>query len=284
MRKRIVLILGILLNSTLAVHATNFRPMVGSGFSAPTVDGEANVGNPQVGDIIFDTNANEFAGYGGPTPGWMALSGWAITLAPPAIHLFTSSSSYTPPTSPAPLYIGVTLTGGGGGGGGSTGAGGFGGTATFGTQLSCTGESGGSSATVVVEAEGAGATCSLGTITNAFKLAGGSGGGTSANTTNVGILGGSGGTNPLGGGGGGGAQAAGMAGAGSTGGGGRGAGQSGAFNSAAGGGAGGYAQAIIANPTGSYSYTVGTAGSAGSGVNSGGAGGAGMIMVEEFYQ
>jgi hypothetical protein len=60
------------------------------------------------------------------------------------------------------------------------------------------------------------------------------------------------------------------------------------YYSGQGGGAGAYIEAIINNPSTSYSYSVGTGGNGGTGVGGlkqdGGAGAAGIIIVEEFYQ
>ena len=59
------------------------------------------------------------------------------------------------------------------------------------------------------------------------------------------------------------------------------------FNPGAGGGAGGYVEAIIASPSASYAYSIGTAGTAGSAGSSGaagGSGGSGFLILEEYYQ
>jgi len=55
---------------------------------------------------------------------------------------------------------------------------------------------------------------------------------------------------------------------------------------AGGGGSGGYIDAIIPNPSATYSYSIGVegaAGTAGTGGNAGAAGGSGFIIVEEYY-
>ena len=66
-----ILVFVYALFSILPVRAEGLA-MSGIGFTAPNVFGFANVGNPSVGDIIFDTNANKFYGYAGAA-GWGVL-------------------------------------------------------------------------------------------------------------------------------------------------------------------------------------------------------------------
>ncbi|MCB0421151.1 MAG: hypothetical protein KDD61_09145 [Bdellovibrionales bacterium] len=203
----------------------------------------------------------------------------------PTIQTFTSGSgTYTTPNGTK--YIRVRMVGGGGGGAGSGTSGGSGGAttaSTFGSSLLSAG--GGGSATGGAGSGAAGGSSSLGTGPIGIALTGGSGGGSAAA---VNIQGGQGGSSAFGGGGGGGVAGpgAGLAAAANTGGGGGGAGMGGSGGSAGGGGAGGYVDAIINNPSSSYSYVVGTGGTggtAGTGGAAGGAGAAGIIIVEEYY-
>jgi microcystin-dependent protein len=65
--------------------------MEGCGFSAPNFYGASTVGNPQYGDIIFDTSTNNFFGY--TTSGWSEFS-------PP----------YTPPLTTKGDILGYSTT------------------------------------------------------------------------------------------------------------------------------------------------------------------------------
>lgn len=213
----------------------------------------------------------------------------------PTIQTFTSGSgTYTTPAGVK--WIRVRMAGGGGGGGGSGtaswGNGAAGGNSTFGSSLlTANGGSagiGGFQTNAGISAGGA-ATISAPAIGVGFSGGSGQGSGR-ANPSNASIiLGGNGGSNPLGGGGGGGgASNAGAAGAANTGAGGGGA-NSGSNISAEGGGGGGagaYIDAIISAPSATYAYAVGaggTAGTAGTAGKAGGAGAAGVIHVEEYY-
>ncbi len=279
MIKRTLFASSLALAFAISSHASDFQFKVGSGFSAPNVSGYGNVGNPQAGDIIYDTYNHAFMGYGGST--WGVLG---VALTAPSVQKFTSSSgTYTTPTSPAPLYIRVRMVGGGGGGGGSSndstggGAGGAGGTTTFGTSLLiANGGSGGGSGSSI-PAGGSGGTASLGSGPIGTAVSGISGQNGSATNSVAGLymVGGQGGASPFASYGDGGAGAGSPA---STGSGGR---------SGAGGGGGGFIDAIITSPAATYSYAVGAAGSAGSAGSSGSAGGvgsSGYIEVTEYYQ
>lgn len=206
----------------------------------------------------------------------------------PTIQRFTSGSgTYTTPAGVK--WIRVKMVGGGGGGqAGWTStwapAGGTGGSSTFGTSLLTAAGgvggniNGGDGGAVTVNSPAinvnsqAGSYGATGQVkSSGFELAAGIGGagffgggvpGTIG--TNVGITGK---TNSGSGGGGG------SIGSGSSG------------TVGAGGGAGGYVEAIITNPSSTYSYAVGAGGTAGTGGSyNGGAGGSGIIVVEEYYQ
>lgn len=224
----------------------------------------------------------------------------AYPFVAPTIQKFLSGSgTYTKPTSPAPLYIGVkAVAGGGGGGGGNSGgggtSGGVGGNTTFGTTLiSCTGGTGGVSGANAGSAAGGGASLGSGPI--GIALSGGDGNGIPvyAAVTFVSnfIGGGAGGNSIFGGGGACGGAGAGTAGVPNSGGGGAGGSSAASASSSdgagGGGGAGGGVEAIITSPSSTYAYSVGAAGAAGSagtGAGAGGLGGAGMIVVTEYYQ
>lgn len=189
----------------------------------------------------------------------------------------------------APLYLKITMVGGGGGGGGSgTGApsgGGTGGNTTWGsTILVAQGGTGGGTTGL----GGTGGTASL-SGSSGIAIAGSAGANCEGTTTTLNTYGGDGGSTALGGGARGGSPAsAGTAPATNSGSGGAGAGGgAGGFACAGGGGAGGYANAIITSPAATYAWAVGAIGSAG-GIGTGGgagtAGALGFIRVEEFYQ
>jgi len=205
---------------------------------------------------------------------------------PPTIQTFLSGSGTYILPSPAPLYIRVKMVGGGGGGGGSSTSsitnGGPGSASTFGTLSA----GGGGGATT--EVGGTGGTASLGVGPIGTTFTGGSGTGASTEgSINIGLAGATGASSVFGGGGAAGHQnGSGQSAVANSGSGGQGGGGSDASEIGAGGGAGGFVDAIIANPSPSYGYTVGTggtAGSAGSGGFGGGAGAAGTIIVEEYY-
>lgn len=208
---------------------------------------------------------------------------WASSLSSPkapTIQRFTTGSgTYTTPTSPTPLYIKVTLVGGGGGAGGtgSSGgtSGGSGGNTTFSTSTA--GGGGGSSVSGISGGNG-------GQPTNSFSLdiaeiLGNCGGSGLPAITNT--YGGLGGSTYLGA-----SVNSGAAGA-NTGAGAAGTSGSATIASSGGGGAGATAIGIITSPSLTYSYSVGAGGAAGTAGTGGGvghAGGSGLIVVEEYYQ
>lgn len=198
----------------------------------------------------------------------------------------------------APLYIKVSLVGGGGGGGGSgtSGgtAGGAGGNSTFATpQLVANGGAGGARNGGFT----AGGIVSIGSAARVVYSAQG-GGGSGAQIVNAtstcGLHGSAGGSSFFGGAGGGGDYSPGVGQAAQSGtgsgGGGAGAGNTAGCSTGAGGAAGGYVCAIFGiasalNAT--YAYVVGTGGSAGTAGAAGAAGGAGAdgtLTIEEFWQ
>lgn len=232
------------------------------------------------------------------TAGTWASAGTRLSVAPfgnsvttPTIQRFTTagaSGTYTTPTVPSPLYLKVTLVGGGGGGGGSGaggGTGGTGGTSTFGSSL-LTAAGGVGGALNSTAGAGGAATVAAPAVT-VVAVSGGDGAnlGSAASANNGG---GMGGVSLFGGAGAGGyGNNAGSAGKANTGAGGGGAGGTSTVSGAGGGGAGAGITAIIYAPAATYAYGVGakgTAGTAGTSGNAGGAGSEGVIIVEEYYQ
>lgn len=226
----------------------------------------------------FTSNAPVYTGYTAPTQ-----------------QRFTSGSgTYTTPAGVK--YIRVRMVGGGGGGGGSCtsagndgGTGGSGGSTTFGSSLlTAAGGSPGSGTSQIAGGAGGAATVNspavdLGSYTGTY--------GENCQETNVASVnvgGKSGGQTAFGGRGSGGSSVApGVAALSNSGAGGGGAGAPAQGISGSGGGAGAYVDALISDPSASYSYAVGaagTAGAAGTGGYAGGAGGTGVIVVEEYYQ
>lgn len=191
----------------------------------------------------------------------------------PTVQRFTSGSgTYTTPTSPrTPLYLKVTVVGGGSGGAGQSANSSAASDSTFGSITAKGGAASGSANSANTTA-----------YTVIENFIGGVGTGAASDT---GGAGGHGGSNPCGGAGGGGyhdntgksAQA-------NTGGAGGGGGGTGAAAASAGGNAGGYVKAIISSPSSTYSYGVGAGSSGGTGAPVGGDGAAGIVIVEEYYQ
>jgi hypothetical protein len=262
----------------------------GIGFSAPNVTGTGYVGNPQTGDIIFDTTNSGFYGYNGST--WTPFVG-SPPVAPTVQRFTSGTGTYTTPTSPAPLYIRVRMVGGGGGGAGnSSGLTSNGGTSgnntTFGSSFLT---AGGGTAGSGTGSGGAGGTNTInaGAIT-LVNQPGSPGAGCSwISTTGIQIMGGAGGNSPYfsGGGPSGPTNSAGGNAIANSGGGGGGAGSNSGSNyySGPGGGSGGYIDVMITSPSSTYSYSVGGSASGGTGVNlNGGQGASGQILVEEYYQ
>ncbi len=287
--KKGFILLGLLM---VVAHATAIaKPinmLIGSGFSAPNVNGETNISNPQTGDIVFDTISSGFFGYSGTT--WLSFGGVPATYTQPTVQKFTSGSgTYTLPSAPAPLYIKVKMVGGGGGGGGGNNitTGTAGGTSTFGTSfLSANGGAGAATPSISSTGGLGGTVSSSGVALAVVFLQGGSGGAGAAGILQG--MGGTGGVSFFGG-----AASGGTAGSGgnaianSGSGGGGGSVTAGGLNSGNGGGAGGYVEAIIQSPASTYSFAVGAGGAGAAGGtngNSGGGGGSGVIIVEEYYQ
>lgn len=204
----------------------------------------------------------------------------ATTPKAPTFQNLTSGSgaTYTTPTGPVPLYLRVKMCGGGGGGTNNGGtAGGIGGTTTF-NSITAIGGSPGSG-----QVAGLGGTGGTGSVT--LRLRGGPGGSGSAGSASGGSFTGNGGATPFFGGAGLSTASTGGAGAANTGGGG--ASGAAALSAAPNGsaGSGEYVEFFIANPTTTYTYTIGAGGLAGTGGgNAGGAGGTGTVLVEEYYQ
>jgi hypothetical protein len=208
--------------------------------------------------------------------------------APHDSVFLSGTGAYTPPSGV--LYIKVKMVGGGGGGSGSSNSACPSGSAGLATTFGPLSASGGAASSGFTNG-GTGGVASLGGATG-IALSGGDGcsPGRTTSNPNTDSPGGSGGSSVFGGSGRGGVVGSGgSAGKVNSGGGGGGGGSNAGnnINSGTGGGAGGYVEALIPNPTGPYSWTVGTGGtggSAGPAGFSGGAGGSGVIIVEEYYQ
>jgi hypothetical protein len=257
-------------------------------------------GSGAAGDSFLYNNASnarvQFTIYRFPTSAETAYQANLPVL--PTVQRFTSGSgTYTKPAGVS--YIRVRMAGGGGGGGGSGTTNGAastnGGNTTFGTSLlTANGGTGGSNGTAQ---DGAGGTATVSSpAITVVAQTGGKGGNGGSHNGGVGaatptVQGGDGGSNLFGGNGTGGGSTngvSGSAGVTNTGGGGGGAymPQVNSGVSGSGGGAGGYIDALIMNPSATYSYSVGAGGTgqaAGTSGSAGSNGGSGVIIVEEYY-
>ena len=201
----------------------------------------------------------------------------------PTRQVFTTSGSGTYYTPANVRQLRIRMVGGGGGGGGqgaSCTPSGNGGITSFNSIVSTGGGRGLDNLNAYAQG-GIGGTGGTGTAS--FRIGGGGG-----DTGGVGVsadCGGLGGNSALGGGAAARAYNAatnGFAGGVNSGGGGSGGEVVGYCGG--GGGGGEYAEIIISNPAGTYSYTVGNGGAGGVCANAnGGAGGSGIIIVDEFY-
>jgi hypothetical protein len=248
------------------------------------------------GDIFAATNSTTITKVGVGTDGLVLTAdstqtpgikwGSPMVSTTPTIQTFTSGSgTYTTPANC--IYIRVRMVGGGGGGGGSgttsNPSGGNGGATTFGTSLlTCNGGIGG-----VWLAPGTGGTASLGSgpIGVASTGNGTTSGILSINSYQAGVPGAA---SPFGGSGAGNVNGLGGSAYANTGSGGAGGGtnNTGTYWTGSGGGSGGYIDAIIVNPSATYSYAVGAAGTGGTAGTSGyagGTGGSGYIIVEQYF-
>lgn len=273
-----------------------FNAVIGTGTSAQTFSNIVWAGNvynliveinPGSGYVIISNQKMEAVPY--------ALYSQSTNLKVPTVQTFTvGSGTYTTPAGV--LYIKVRMAGGGGGGGSfvPSGTGTPGGNTTFGTSLLTA--AGGAGGTVYNYNSAAGGTATIVTSSTVLKIianTGGMGGPASNVSVSGSFNGGIGGANALGGAG----QSSnayagflnGLGAVANTGGGGAGGGTSSNAVSSpgGGGGAGGYLEALITNPSSTYSFSVGTGGTGAPGVGntgSGGNGAAGIIIVEEYYQ
>lgn len=235
---------------------------------------------------------------GDPTKTFSAAAGTTTNQAvnygqvfgiPRTIQKFTSGSgTYTKPAGCVAIKVRMVGGGGGGSGSGTSGQtiGGNGGTSTFGTSLlTALGGSGGYGSS-----PGVGQTATVSSPAMGFGKTGSDGNGAMyVHVTGTNIVGGEGGASPFGGAGAGVPSGNGRSGADNSGSGGAGGGSSwpsSGVSGGAGGGSSGYVDALIVNPSATYSYAIGAAGSigsAGAGGYNGGAGGSGFIIVEEYY-
>lgn len=207
----------------------------------------------------------------------------------------TGDATITFTSYQAPLYLAVSMVGGGGGGGGSGTAGGTaggaGGNTTLGSSyLIASGGSGG--ARDGVAPSGGSVTVPSGVfLISSVVGATGQGASKIIASSQANISGASGGASWFGGAGGGGDYSLGTgkdaAVNSGSGGGGAGSGNVAGSSTGASGAAGGFIRAIISSPSATYSYAVGAGGSSGTAGTSGttgGAGGSGLIAIEEYFQ
>ena len=217
----------------------------------------------------------------------ISVSGNTAQFKVPTQTILTSGSgTYTVPTGVTWLRVRMVGAGGGGGGSGLNATNGSsGGDSTFG-GLTAGGGGGAPNGYNGGYVGGYGGSGSGGDVNSK-----GGAGQTVPGNSSPDLLqgyGGSGGCSVLGGGGSSGVNGAGGTGqaGGSYGGGGGGVGANASYRGSAGGGAGGYCEKIIASPTATYSYAVGSGGAggaSGSGGGTGGAGAGGVIIIEEHY-
>jgi len=188
-------VLGICIVSTLTSYsalADGFHVLNGSSFTAPNVNGDTNIGNPQTGDIVFDTSTANFFGYSGSS--WIQFGPLSLG-SQGKFTTFTSSGTFTTQaTSSASTVYKYLVIGGGGGGGGSNNAyvtgigGGAGGIAegTFtgvspSTNITITIGAGGPAGSTVPTAGGSGGTSSIGAPVS-VSCTGGAGGNSTTGT------------------------------------------------------------------------------------------------------
>lgn len=269
-------------NNNVTVTGSIIGTTTGNTTITPSIHGVIVSSASNILDVLVpDASTTKVLTSGGvgADPSWQPVPS-AVFTAPTIQRFLSGSGTYTTPTSPSPLYIKVTIVGGGGGGaGGSAGAGNGsnGGNSTFGTSLlTSTGGIGASGTT-----PGAGGTATVNSPAIAIiSLPGGAGNWGSANPAGVDVTIGGGGSNILSGGAptGNGSQPPAIV---NTGGGGSGGAGLGSGSHGAGGGASASIVANINSPSATYTYAVGALGALG---GNGSNGASGQIIVEEFYQ
>jgi len=188
-------VLGICTVASLASFpalADEFHVLNGSGFTAPNVYGDSNIGYPKSGDIVFDTSTLNFYGYSGAS--WIQFGQRSLG-SQGQVNTFASSGTFTTQStsSTSTVYEYLVISGGGGGGGSSAAfASGFGGGAggiskgTFtgispSTNITITVGAGGTAGSTSPTAGGAGGTSSIGTPVS-VSCTGGAGGNASTGT------------------------------------------------------------------------------------------------------
>lgn len=255
-------------------------------------------GNASTNPITVSGNGNNIDGAASYTLGsnyqsisvqWTGTIWKAQALYNPAFSTQTaliSGTSFTTPTGARQFRIREVGGGGGGGGSGTTGQGN--GVAGGNTSFNSIVAAGGLGASGLANQGGNGGTGGSGTAS--FRSAGNGGASASgASATSGTMAGGTGGGSLFGGGAiGSGNATAGANAVANTGAGGGGGGVNAIASGFAGGGGGSgeYAEIIINNPTGSYTYAIGSGGAggtAGTSGSTGGNGGSGQIVVTVMY-
>lgn len=278
--------------STPPPNATNIEVISGTNYSIG-VPGDGAVSNVKLANApAYTVKSNNTGVSAAPTD--ITIPQLAAMFTAPTVTrildnvttngtTITVAGTYNRPANCK--YIKVKMAGGGGGGGngGTVSVAATAGTnTTFGSSL-LTANGGSAGASNTVGAAGGSVTINSPAISIA-AITGGSGASSSTSTTNA-QAGGIGGINPFGGAGiPGYGPTAGSASVANTGAGGSGGGNNNNVQSGSGGGAGGYIEAIINNPSTSYSYSIGSGGNGGTGTIAGGNGATGIIIIEEYYQ
>lgn len=293
MRKQIAVLACLLACVVNAHNKSDGLAKRGMEFSAPVVAIQPSAAESSIGSIIYDINSGGFLGLFADGT-WKSLAFSSYT-APTVVKFSSGSGSYTAPAGV--VYLKVKLVGGGGGGGTSgTSASGVtaataGAQTYFGASLLVANGVNGGGYGGTGSGAGGGGGVSINSPAYGTGIVGGQGGAYSRNySVSIGVPGGAGGVSGFGQGGPGGTpDANGVTPVANTGGGGGGGGCNTATSnfSGPGGGAGGYIEAIVPNPSGSYSYSVGTGGvgsTAGTNGRTGGDGAAGYIEITEYYQ
>jgi hypothetical protein len=205
----------------------------------------------------------------------------------PTQQRITASGTYTTPANCRSIRVRIVGPGGGGAGsgtsGGNNGSNGAGASTFIGTGVGLSAALCSGGVNSGTSGSGGAGTVSGANVTSSWSVTGNAGGaGGSFINTQFGPAGAPG---PFGGAGAGGADAAANSGAGGGGGIGAGGGTDNIITGGA-GGAGAYIEALINNPSATYTVTLpagGAGGAAGTSGGAGGAGGSGVVIIDEFY-
>lgn len=247
------------------------------------IPGDGTVSNVKLSQSpAYTIKSNNTASPATPTD--ITVPQLAAMFTAPTIQRLTTVGSGTYTTPPNVKYLRIKMVGGGGGGSsaGNLTRAGTGGTTTFGSSLLTAngGEGGICASNSNPRSPGLGGTVSVNSP--AISIVALKGGDTPVGSTSSAteMTGGAGAASPFGGAGGSMYTQSGTPATPNSGSGGGGNG-GGSGIGGSGGAAGGYVEALIVNPSPTYSYTIGAGGIA---TGSAGTGGSGVIIVEEYYQ